>query len=75
MVTPFQFTTHVDAVEPCTPPRNFYRFTEGTWVNFSVPGKPEEPKRRGCIRSVEDTHALVMDERTFGDVWQHILHV
>jgi hypothetical protein len=68
----FQVTAHLDNVEPYHPPRNFYRFTEGTWVDFSVPGHPEQPKQRGWVRTVEETHALVIDEHTFGDVCDNI---
>ncbi|KAF8258743.1 hypothetical protein EI94DRAFT_1707713 [Lactarius quietus] len=60
-----EYNAHMHAIEPCPPAPNFYRFKPGLWVNFSGPKDSEQPKRRSCITVVEDTHALVIDERTF----------
>lgn len=57
----------MDAVEPFSPPLNFYRIKVGTWVEFN--GRDtEHSKRRGCIRVVEEMHALVIDECTLAEV-------
>ena len=55
-------------VTPYTPPHNFYQFKPGTWVDFRGPKDTERPKRRGWIHTVEDTQALVIEERTFTEV-------
>ena len=70
--TPLQYTAHMDAVEPYTPPANLYRFTPGLWVHFVGPSDSERPKRRGYITAVEDVHAVVIDERTFTEVSDHL---
>ena len=49
---------------PYTPLRSFYRFTQGTWVHFSVPSDFERPKHRGYIIAVDDAQALIIDEHT-----------
>ena len=64
----FQFTTHMYFVTPYTPPHNFYQFKTGTWVEFRGLKDTERPKRRGWVHSVEDTQALVIEERTFTEV-------
>ena len=58
----------MDAVEPDKAPFNFYQFKYGTWVEFSDPQKPLDPMRRGYIKDVEDTRAIVIDEITAGQV-------
>ena len=68
----FQFTTHMYYVTPYNPPHTFYQFKPGTWVDFRGPKDTERPKRRGWVYSVEDTHALVIDERTYTQVREHI---
>ncbi|KAI9445702.1 hypothetical protein BJY52DRAFT_1194142 [Lactarius psammicola] len=60
-------TILVDAVEPYDPPLNFYRVTAGTWVDFNGQRETDPPKRRGYVRDVEGTHALVIDEHTLAE--------
>jgi hypothetical protein len=58
----------MDAIEPYSPPCNYFRFTPGLWVHFSGPRDSDRPKRRGYITAVEEDHALVTDELTFTEV-------
>ncbi|KAN0128229.1 hypothetical protein V8E53_013995 [Lactarius tabidus] len=60
-----EYVAHMDAIEPYSPPRNYFRFTPGLWVHFSGPRDSDRPKRRGYITAVEEDHALVTDELTF----------
>ena len=63
-----QFISSVCFVVLHTPSLNFYQFKPGTWVDFRGPKDTERAKRRGWVHSVEDTHALVIDERTYTEV-------
>ncbi len=67
-LTPSQIAILIDAVEPYDPPLNFYRVTAGTWVEFNGQRETDQPKRRGYVRVVEETHALVIDEHTLAEV-------
>ncbi|KAI9431322.1 hypothetical protein H4582DRAFT_2085153 [Lactarius indigo] len=53
-----------DAAEPYEPPLDFYHAKEGSWVEFNRRKGMDHTKRRGYIRVVEDTHALVIDEHS-----------
>jgi hypothetical protein len=68
----FQFTTAAYCVTPYTPPHHFYQFKPGTWVDFRGPKDTERPKRRGCVHSIEDTHALIVEDRTKKEVREQI---
>ncbi|KAI9465095.1 hypothetical protein BJY52DRAFT_1221185 [Lactarius psammicola] len=57
-------TTLLDAVEPYTPPRRFYQFKEGAWVEFSSQGATDGCKRHGYVKEVNDQYAFVIDEHT-----------
>ena len=58
----------MDAVEPWSPPANFYRFTPGLWVHFTGPIDSRRLKRRGYITEVEGGLVTVVDEHTFAEV-------
>ena len=58
----------MDAVKPNNTPLRFYNLKVGTWVEFSIPEKPEKGKRRGSVMGVDDTTAVIMDEITKGHV-------
>jgi len=58
----------MDNVEFFEPPRQFYKMQVGTWVEFRDPDDPLCRKRRGYVRQVEETHALVIDEISWGEV-------
>jgi hypothetical protein len=64
----FQFTTPAYCVTLYTPPHHFYQFKPGTWVDFRGPKDTERPKWRGCVYSVEDMHALVVEDHTQEEV-------
>ncbi|KAI9429356.1 hypothetical protein H4582DRAFT_2065376 [Lactarius indigo] len=53
-----------DMAEPYDPPLDFYRAKEGSWVKFNRRKGMDHAKRRGYIRAVKDTHALVIDEHS-----------
>jgi hypothetical protein len=65
---PLQYLAHMDAIEPYSPPCNYFRFTPGLWVHFSGPRDSDRPKCRGYITAVEEDHALVTDELMFTEV-------
>ena len=67
-----QYLAHMDAIEPYTPALNFFRITPGLWVHFSGPTDTDRPRRRGYITAVEDAHAVVIDERTFTEVYEEM---
>lgn len=62
----------LDAVEPFEPPRHYYRFKEGVWVNFKRTMVRGHHTRRGYVKDVVDMHATVIDERTFTEVSDHL---
>ena len=73
--TVFQIVAHMDTMQPCPTPANFYRFTLGLWVNFSGPIDSKQLKRCRYIISVEDGHVVVVDKHTFGEVSNKISSV
>jgi hypothetical protein len=58
----------MDRVEFDEAPRRLYQMRMGTWVEFYEPHAFERRKRRGYVREMKDAHALVIDERSFGEV-------
>lgn len=67
-LTHSEITTPMDAMEIFDPPHRYYHFKEGDWVEFRQPRDPRHRTRRGYVRAVEDTHALVIDEHTLAEV-------
>jgi hypothetical protein len=58
----------MDNVEFYEPPRLLHQMREGTWVAFHSPKDPEDRKRRGYVRQLRDTRALVLDEHSWDEV-------
>jgi hypothetical protein len=65
---PLQYLAHMDAIEPYSPPCNYFRFTPGLWVHFSGLRDSDRPKCHSYITAVEEDHALVTDELMFMEV-------
>ena len=65
---PCQILAHMDAVEPWSPPANFYHLTPGLWVRFTGPINNRQLKRRGYITEVDGGLITVVDKHTFAEV-------
>ena len=65
---PCQILAHMDAVEPWSPPANFYRLTPGLWVRFTGPIDNRQLKHHGYITKVDGGLITVVDKHTFAEV-------
>ena len=56
------------AMEPWSPPADFYCLTLGLWVRFTGPINNGQLKCRGYITEVEGSLVTIVEEHTFAEV-------